>query len=340
MRPRAVVDLDGSRYTAAEAGIMRVHVRLGLDGTHDSATLRLWHRSKLAGSAPGTPVTISLGDEGDESLVLTGEMTGTSRRHDGVWLAALANTTQLSRTRVSRTYSEQSIADIVNDLARGADVDVDGVEADTKLSAFHVDDRRSVWSWLRELAILAGAELCAAPGGGLRFVPVRTGSADVTLRYGADLLAYELTDAPSPPVPAVAAHGAASESGAERWHWIRREPTGVGDGAVRVVAAFHNKDAADRLAEALTARASRASKRGVVLATGQPALRAGDLVELSDLPSADGGLLGATAAALGGGGGTALRARAVEHILDATAGFVTRIAVESGGAGGGLGGLL
>ncbi|HEX6748282.1 MAG TPA: hypothetical protein VF092_13380 [Longimicrobium sp.] len=319
-KPRAVVTLDGRSLTSAEAAVARIRVLLA-SGAHDRAEVLAWPASKLTDATPGSTLALALGDEGDEEDVWSGEVVEVAAGEDGVALDGLAGTLELSRQRVSRTYLDQSVADVVNDLA--SPVSVDKVGGDVKLSAYTVDDRRTVWAHLLELAALSGADVGSAPDGSLRFVPPRTGAADHRFRYGADVLSWRTSAASAPTAGGVAAYGAASEAGAEQWHWLLREPAGTAP--LRVVPALRTREAAEALADALAARAARAAVRGTLRLRGAPEVRPGDLVEVQDLPSADPGTL---------------RVTGVEHVLDGRAGFVTTLRVEGSGGGGGLGGLL
>jgi hypothetical protein len=318
-----VITLDGRSLTSAEAAVARVRVLLSA-GAHDRAEVLAWPASKLAAATPGSALALALGDDGDEEDVWGGEVVEVAAGGDGVALDGLAATIALSRQRISRTYLDQSVADVVNDLASG--VAIDEVGGDVKLPAYTVDDRRTVWAHLLELAALSGADVGSAPDGSLRFVPARTGSADHEFRYGADVLAWRTATAAAPAAGGVAAYGAASEAGADQWHWLLREPSG--DAPLRVVAALRTREAASALATALADRADRAAVRGWLRLRGAPEVRPGDLVEVKDLPSGDPGTL---------------RVTSVEHVLDGRAGFVTTLGVEGGGGGGllgALGGLL
>ncbi len=322
-RPRAVLTLDGRSLTSAEAAVARLRVLLGVGGAHDPAEVVVWPASKLSAATPGSSLAVALGEEGEEEDVWAGEVAEVSAGPDGVVLDGLAGTVALARERVSRTYLDQTVADVVRDLAGSAPVDEVG--GDLELPAYAVDDRRTVWAHLRELAALAGADLGSAPDGGLRFVPPRTGSADHTFRHGAELLGWSAAAGTARTAPAVAAHGAASEAGAEQWHWLRRSPSGSA-GALRVPAAVRTRDAAEAVAQALAARAARAAVGGRLRLRGAPEVRPGDLVEVEGLPTGDPGTL---------------RVLRVEHVLDGRTGFTTTLDVEGAGGGGGLpGGLL
>jgi hypothetical protein len=309
-RPAARIEVDGQSWTTAEGAVVRVRVVATTGAAHDRAEIVCWPDSDLASTAPGAAMTVSIGEPDDETAVWTGELVGRSDGPDGVTLEGLASTIQLSRTRVSRSFQEQTVADIVRDLA--ADIDIDQVEADLQLNAYHVDDRRTVWDHIVELAELAGGELGWAAEGGLRLVPPRTGTPDVTLRHGADLLAWRVGPAAERPPAAVAAHGAGSEAGT--WHWIRRD-VGAGEDPLRVVGGFATRDAADQLTESLAQRSRDGGRRGVIAVVGRPGIRPGDRVELESLPGEDPGVL---------------RVRSVDHRLDTWSGFVTALRVAGG----------
>jgi hypothetical protein len=317
-RPNALITIDGRSLTAAEAALVRLRIQMA-SGVHDAAELTFWPGSKFAGTAPGAEISIALGNTGDEEDVWAGEVAAADASAEAVHLDAIGVTAALSRERKSQTYVSQTVADIVRDLA--GSVSVDEAESSLTLAAYSVDTRRTAWAHLRDLAQLVGADLASAPDGGLRFVPVREGPAKVTLRHGAELLAWSLTHARTLEAETVAAYGAGSEEGAARWHWLRNDPAGSG-GTGAIVAAFRTKDGADALTEALAARAARAGVRGQLWIVGDPTIRVADLVEVKDAPTGDPGVL---------------RVLSVRHELDSLAGFRTTLAVEGGG---GLSGAL
>lgn len=313
VRPNAVITLDGQNYSAAEAALVRLRASLSVQGSHDCASMMFWPSSKLASASAGSKMSLALGASGSETDVLSGEVVAVEAAPDSLTITGFASTVALSRTRISQTYAGQSVGDIVRDLASG--VDVDEVEGDLSLATYIVDSRRSVWGHLVDLAVMAGAEVGANAAGALRFVPVRTGSANVTLRHGADVLAWRSAAETRADAPSVAAYGAASEAGAEQWHWILRSPAAQGgNGAfMRVAAAIRTRDGADAMARALAARASRAAAHGRLGLVGRAEMRPGDLVGVSDLPSGDPGVL---------------RVIAVDHLLGTREGFLTALTVE------------
>ena len=309
-RPNANITIDGRKFNAAEAALVSLKIDLCVTGAHDAAQLCVWPESKFAAASPGAGLSVALGDQDREEDVLGGEIVAVRPTSRGVLLDGLSATVALSRTFMSQTYVSQSVADIVNDLASA--VSIDQVDADIQVSAYHVDNRRPVWMHLRMLAQLAGADLGSTADGSLRFVPAAGASQPTKLRYGANLLDWDFATFLAQTAPTVVAHGAGSEAGSAKWHWLRHSPAG-GD-PTRVVGSIATKEAAELASKVLEERASRAAVRGRLLIVGDATIRPGDSVEISDLPGAD---------------SRTLRVLAVHHNLDSVSGFLTRLTVEA-----------
>lgn len=318
-RPTATLSLDGQSLTAVEAGLLGLSLRRS-HGTHDTLLLSLWPRCKFATAKPGATLTVALGTDGSDEDVFAGEVTNLRKSPSALRIEAHSATVALARERKSTTYRDQTVADIVQDLA--SSVGVDEAKSDLKLSAYSVDHRRSVWSHLLDLAVLAGAETSVAADGTLRFVPKETRAASHTFHHGATLLTWDLHTLASPPVLAVAASGSASAQGADRWHWLAHDPVGETPEPTWLVGAFHTRDAADALARTLEADAKRATIQGTLRVVGTPSLQPGDQVRLEDLP--------------GEASGT-FRVRIVHHTFHPHVGFVTDATVEGTGETGGFG---
>lgn len=332
VRPSAVVTLNGKKLTSAEGAIMRVRVRLGMGPAHDSVDVFCWPSSGLKDASIGAALTVALGTRGSEADVWTGEVTGVRLTPDGVALEGLASSILLSRTFTSQSFVGVSVADIVNQLASAAGVDVDGVSGDTSLSSYAIDDRRSAWAHMNDLARLVGADITVTHAGKLKFVapssPSALGSAlsqvpaavasllgggSKGLRYGANVLGWRATSQAAPDTGAVAAYGSASGSGSEKWHWLQSDLSAAGSGPTRVAYGLSTRDGANTAADAFAARAKRATRRANVDVVGDSALRPGQTTQISGIP---------------GDAGGDLRIVAVEHVLDSDAGLISRLTVE------------
>jgi hypothetical protein len=311
MRPNAQVTIAGRSLSAAEGAIVSLRVDLGLMHAHDGVSIIVWPRSKFASAAPGDAISVALGDLGSEVDVLAGEVLTVQPRPDGTSIAGVSATIALSRLYKSHGYVNPTVGDVVNDLVGSAAVD--RVDAPLKLGAWHAENRTSVWQQLQALARLSGADLGSAADGSLRFVSPAPQGAPTRLRYGAELLHWDLAQTAAPAAPALAPHGAGSAAGSSRWHWLSHDPVGADADASRVRGALATVDAAQAAGQALGDRAARQGRRGRLLLVGNAALRPGATVQLADLPGDDPGTL---------------RVTAVQHRLDRSSGFLTRLMVE------------
>jgi hypothetical protein len=247
---------------------------------------------------------------------------------DGLALEALAKSVALSRTFVTDVSRFLRLRTSCS-LASAASIDVDDASGDTTLSAYAVDDRRSAWAYMNDLAQLVGADIIVTEAGALKFVApsaspggsiggaVAGAAASLVggakgLRYGANLIGWRATSFKQPETASVSAFGSGSESGM-KWHWIKRDPSPVGTGPARVIAAISTRDCATAMSDALAARAARARRRTTALVVGDPSLRPGQTTTIADIP---------------GDAGGDLRILAVEHALDGDAGLLTRLTVE------------
>jgi len=336
-RPTATIVLDGQSLTSAEAGLVSLRLDLGFN-THDRVHLSLWPNSKLSSANPGSELSISLSTEAsagpslldsvpglggggdDDGTIWTGIVQSVQSGAAELSITGLASTSLLSDTRRSATWSDQTVADIVKDLAGELESEI---EADLTLPNFSVDNSRTVWSYLYELAQLSGAELSCSAQGGVRFILASKDSSVVELHYGADLIEWNLSrDKAMTPVGA-SEHAAASSAGNDKWHWLAHDPVGSNADSMLLPASFQTRTAAETFTDAAKARAERSSMRGLVWVTGREKLRPGSQVELKQLPD---------------GSDCLLRVRAVTHQLDVNSGFVTALAVE--GTAGSPGGLF
>ena len=317
-----------------------ISLRLDLGfNSHDRVQLSLWPQSRLAGAGPGSELSVGLstkpagsgspldsvpglpgGDGGD--TLWTGKVQSVVSSAGEIVISGLARSAQLSNSRRSATWSDQSVADIVADLAGDLDSEI---EADLMLQNYSIDNSRSVWSYLYELAQLTGAELSCSAEGGIRFIIATKETAIIDLRYGADLIDWRLSRNQAMTPVGAAEHAVASSAGNEKWHWLAHDPVGAGAEAVLVPAAFRTRTAAESYSAAASARSQRSTLQGDVWIVGREALRPGSMVELKDLPAGSSG---------------PMRVRSVTHQLDAVNGFITALSVEAATGSDGSGGLF
>ncbi|MCC6928100.1 MAG: hypothetical protein IT359_03815 [Gemmatimonadaceae bacterium] len=309
---------SGSRsLTSAEGGVVLVEARLASGGEHDAMRAVLWSTSKLANLAPGDPFALAMGERDALEDVSAGEVTRAEVREGYVVIDALSHTAKLSRDRRSQSWEDQTVGDIVRDML--GSVQADEIDASLRLPWFAVDVQRTIWSHLRELAAVIGAEVGSSATGGVRFVPVNAAPNVHTLRRGADLVQWQLAGYTQPDARGARAYGAASESGSAQWHWLRGDSASGAGGAIgnAIAGALRTLDAADAVATARQQRRSRRTVQGVVITSGSPKVRPGDVLTLE-------GVDGAPA--------TRWRVRTVTHRLDGSRGLATTLGVEGAAA--------
>jgi phage protein D len=333
LKPDAVIDIAGRALTAAEAGLAGLAMVLET-GTVGSARLGLWPRSAFQDAAPGETVALAIGSADNPTPVFTGVIEAVRRDPGAVVIEAREAPAPLLEARLNRSFVNQTVAAIVRGLA--GDVPVSAAESDIDLALYAVEGRRSVWTHLRELAALAGADLHCTADGALVFAPYGAGRSH-TLRRGIDLLSWETLDTTAPTAATYGVHGAGSRAGADRWHWLDPAVKGAEAGESRVLGAFATADAAEAATAAAAARAANAALRARARVWGRPDLRVGDTVDLVLESDDGGGLLEAASdaltGALGGGGASAkppYRITGVSHVLNRDVGFVT--ALDLGGS--------
>lgn len=314
-RPDATITIDGRDLRAREAAVAAVHVELGLGGALDAATLVLSGLTPELDLGPGATIEISLdGGTGGEQ-VFTGAVSDVQHTPWGMVVAALTDAAVLCDVRLGRAYVSQTAGDVATDLVQAGGARPGTIDAPLDLPAYLVTERRSVWRTLQDLARLSGSVLRSQADGSVDFMPVRSGVADHRVRAGAELLAWRAGSAGSVAVPpAVVPSGAASEAGSSRWQMLLAEPDGgPPSDATLVPMAIRSRDAAQSVHAALDAAAKRREATGVVVTLGATAVRAGDLLDVTDLPH---------------GPDRTWRVLEVHHVLD-PAGLRSRLRLEA-----------
>ncbi len=300
----------------------------------------------LAGKAADLPRpaladagTVELGyDDSGLEVVFRGRLESLHRGLDGAMQAVAVNAAaDLAALRLNRSFEDQRAGDVVQDLAAEAGVATGQIDDGVELPFIVVDDRRSAWSQIAELAarsglaawISAGGELTmAVPGGG---EPVRT------FTYGQDLLAIDAIEATSAAPLTWVGEGAAGSSGGDAWAWLVKDPaplTAAAAGAARVMsdASLRSADAVRTAAAAHQGRQGAAGWRAVLRVPGAAAVFPAAAITVEGTPEA----------ALDG----SFTVRRVRHRYTKASGFTTLLTVErpappdSGGLLGLLGGLL
>jgi phage protein D len=310
-RPAAELTVDGRTLTLAEAAITQCAVETTVLGQHDRATIVLGPLSPLLDTAAGAEAELAIGYGDETGTVLSGKVGRVGQLPWGTCLELLSASAALDRVRVGRAYVQQTVGDIARDLLGQGGVDAGEVDGGATLAVYHVHEGRSAWGHLRALASLHGSELSSKGDGAVNLHAPRKGSADHTLRAGAEFLGWVAgTNVERAEPRRTGPFSAASEQGSDAWSLVHHEPGGSGDHAV--LPAIRDQDGASARDDALEAARGRAKGFARASIAGRAEIRAGALVELQGVDRA---------------GGT-YRALAVTHRIDA-GGFVSGLTLEA-----------
>ncbi len=285
-RPSATVTIDGHDLSLAESASATLTVCATTTGAHDRAALTLGPGSPAIDIAPGAAVEVSLGTTSAVETVFTGTVAQVAHQPWGTEVQIHAATAALDSVRVGRAYMSQTVGDIVRDLVGEAGVASGEVDAGPMLPVFYVDESRSAWRHLRNLARLTVTELTSAADGALNARPARSGRAAHSLRAGAELLAWSVggqRDLPS--MATVGPFSASSEQGAAAWSLVHHDPGG--SGTHRIHPTLRDRDAAQLVDRATASARERVSRDGWAVAVGDAGIRAGDLIELDSVERAE-----------------------------------------------------
>ncbi len=284
-------------------------VRIGyLDDGHAAFPCGEAFACTLRHGSPGTPVKVFTGSIATIAPGLT-----TTR------ITAHGTADKLLHTFLNHTYECMSAGDIARDLAQKAGLEVASAEEGITFPAYVIDDRRSAFHHLHDIAALCGFDCYCNALGQLVFQAFKGGNTVHVLEYGTHILQLDILQS-SPSASRFEAWGESpgGSRGDKAWSWLTKDFTpsrGVaGDGTPRRLlerSVLRTADAARLAAQAAQAASVRRSLRGRVLLPGRPEIQLGDAIRLAQLPNS---ALNAT-----------FQVRGITHRLSRRHGFTTAV---------------
>lgn len=249
---------------------------------------------------PQTPVValadvgvlaLGYGDE-DAKPVFTGKVAAI-RRAGAVHAIRLINGGgDLARLRLNQGFEQQSAGAIAEEVAGLAEVATETIEAGGDYPYYLLSQGQNAYRHLADLARQNNFAAWFTTAGKLVFAPLTAGEPVATFTYGADLLAFQLNEAPSPVAGVtVVGEGAAGSQGAKAWSWLVKDPAAVtssaGDAsAARLVSAAGLRTGAlvQSTATGLSNFGSLGQVSGRLLVPGAPAVTVGSTIEVVEAP--------------------------------------------------------
>lgn len=241
---------------------------------------------------------------------------------------------KLANTRLNQIYENQSLKQIVNDLAGQADVTIGDIETGSTYPYFVVHETKSVLKHLRQLAMNDGMDLFFDTHNKLTLKAFNKASADHTLHYGIHILDLQVVNhQPSSRHVRVYGESPSSNQGADTWPWLVKDispfRSDVGQGAQSLAlqaGEIRTKDAADQLAKAKFGAMKDRSTSGRIRLLGYPSVQVADAIEIKSAPKPElNGLFKVTS---------------VRHVLNKQEGFLTFLGFTGQGGAQSAGGLL
>ena len=316
-RPSIELTAGDAGLSGPEAAVVSVQCVLAVGAALDYAVVVSALDSPLVDVSIGDDFTIGLGYEDQESAtVFSGNVSAIDYQPRMLSIEVESATCVLSRYYHAGSYVQQTIGDIVSDLAIQAGVTTGSIEASQSLAAYHVDERRAVWSHIVDLSNIGDLSLTTSAEGALEMREPKSRPVTSNFRYGAELLLWQAGPRQAAKiVPRAAPYGAGSEKGSEKWHILLKDPTGGSpDAPVIVLPAARDRETADGFSQAQESRKTRRGLHGRAIVTGTPSLRAGDVVAMVNLPTGD---------------DLTFRCRSVCHEISPDMGFTTHLLLEA-----------
>ena len=285
---------------------------------------------------------IKLGDQltveltaGDRSgKVMTADVQSIASSFGQTKITGTTGKQKLANARLNQIYENQTLSQIVKDLASQVGAATGEVETGSTYSYFVVHESKSLLSQIRELSMRDGLDVYFDIDNKLTLKKFNKSSADHTFNYGIDILDLQLLNRqPTSDHIPVYGESPASNQGTDTWHWLVKDlspfRSEVGQGPKTLAiqdSAVRTKDAADGLAVSKFGAIKDHSALGRLKILGNPLVKLGDAIEIKNSPKPElNGLFKVTS---------------VRHVLNKRDGYLTFIAFSGQGGAAKAGDLV
>ncbi len=282
----------------------------------------------------GDQITVELTSGDRSGKVMTAGVQSIESSFGQTKIAGATGKLKLANTCVNQVYENQSLDQIVKDLANQAGVDTGQIETGSSYSYFVAHESKNLLGLIRELAMRDGLDMYFDADNKLTLKKFDKSSADHTFFYGIDILDLQLLNhqAGSDHI-LVYGESPASNQGSDTWSWLAKDLSSfrgeVGQGS-RTIAihdgAVRTKDAAKLLATSSLGAIKDQATRGRLKLLGAPQVTPGDAIEIKNAPKPElNGLFKVTS---------------IRHVLNKRDGYLTFIGFSGQGGAQAAGGLL
>lgn len=275
--------------------LREIEITLAVAPALSSARLLLASTEQTPNVALDDLLKIELGYDDSFTPLFTGPVI--ARQQDGVSLSLkLASQAHaFTRLRQNSAHENRTLADLLRLWAGEAEVETGQLATGPTYPYLAIDDRRSLWSWMAELAADAGAWLWLDGDGKVNCQPAG-GPVVRSYGYGTDLLDLRFVERNTlPGTVTVVGEGAAGSQGSQAWSRLVKDSQAVraqaGQGDPRFMwqrGALRSLAAAQTAAGGWSDAARQQQITVEVRVPGSPELLPGQLFNLKACPRGEG----------------------------------------------------
>jgi len=275
---------------AASAAVEATGGALGLGGSTKDKNFSIQVRGKAIKHADQIHIEVTAGNLSGK--VMTADVLNIESSLNETRMFGTTGKRKMACTRLNQVYENQSLSQIVKDLAGQAGVELGSVDQGSTYSYFVVHESKTVLAHVQELANREGMDVYFDPENKLTVQRFSKSSPDHTFYFGIDLLDVQVAryDPPSNHV-FVYGESPASKQGSSTWPWLAKDlkpfRAELGSGNKRLALgdrALRTKEAADSQAKAKLGSIKDRATSGRLIILGNPMVKLGQAIEIKDAP--------------------------------------------------------
>ncbi len=327
LHPTFTIQIGSSSSLEKEQSeIIDIAVRASMDSAPGHFETTIKFDEEAGNFAKDEKVIVSLGYDKDGAKDITTVFTGKieSLSNTGPKTMVVSSLTKLYNLRLDRFYDNQYAGDIIKDLVKESEIDIDSASNGIKFPSYVINRHKSAFEHISELAILCGFDFYPTNEGKLIFKEYTPTSPHI-IEYGKNMLEIQLVDQTSPAESVrVTGSSPAGTKGEDKHFWLTKK--NVEDKAISSNSSGSNQMLIQNMAikDPVTAKAvSEAVLKRLKAATtlkvkiiGDEKIMLGDTVRIQNIPQS----------ALNG----EFQVREIEHIFTKSEGFTTELTCKGG----------
>jgi len=298
--------------------VVSIYVNLSMDIPADIFEAILRMSDKSLKFKQDDDISISLGYNQQIIEVFKGKIDTVKPEVSKLRVTGLNSIWKLINQRMNRLYEKQSAGKIVSDLAKASGVATGEIMDGISFPSYAVDDNKSSYEHIRELAKRCGFDVYVTSDNKLTFKKYSRENVH-TFEYRKNIISvdgyYYKSEFGS---VKVFGESPSSTKGSDTWHWLtKKEVEGMaGSGPALLITdpVLRDKDTAEKVAKAKLNILNR-NLLLTIETVGKSEVKLGDTLEIKSMPDSN----------LNGD----FQVRNVEHIFNKSEGFKTIIGCRS-----------